>query len=70
MTLSEVRDHLVWADEQGNVWVRLSYCEEPTVTFERVWPQLSADDDCKRLSGAVGCMLVSDLRPLALKERP
>lgn len=64
MTVDEVKNHRFWVDEDGEIWERTTYCLEPTVTFELL--QSSGPHEAKsiRRGGAIGCLNVSELKPI------
>ena len=65
MTINEVEKQVFWIDSNGEVWRRLYYCLQPTVTFEQITNEYK---DKTRKSGAIGCPLFEDFKPLMTKE--
>ncbi len=62
MTNEDVKNYRYWVDENNNIWLREAWCMEPTVTFKMLdrGPTLPE----VRMSGAIGCLLLSALKPL------
>lgn len=66
MTTADVQKYRYWADENGNIWERESYCLEPTVTFARLTSPGPCDKEYSRLGGAIGCMNLQGLKPIEM----
>jgi hypothetical protein len=65
MNLEDVEKYRYWVDKAGNIWMRFSYCKEPTVSFTRLTvPGPSNEENPSQITGGITGLIFDGLEPL------